>query len=488
MSDEYEVERIVGRCYSYGYIQYLIQWNGYSQEHNTWECTENLLGNYELVQDFIKAYKKENGNVKLGTKGRYLLRGVYDPDPRLPQKKKATQTPRNNKRILNTNSKQTPNIVSGKQSPTPPLLTTPSSTPPDLSLSTPSSSDLDETWWEAVPDSKKRLLVEEDKPLGGKRASKFSPATLAAINTPALPGCMSISQAVESEEELLVFQTSFESARTESLKQQHELVKNTDGVLAFNGVSPPVYVINEQDDAIFPDYFVYLNDLIINPDVKKPPPEFLSGCQCINRQCKSLCHENAAYGKTGRLKAAHQGAIYECNTACKCDATVCINRVVQRGRQMPLEIFKTKRKGWGVRAVTKIKKGTFVEQYLGEVICDKDGVGRGKIYDRIGISYLFNMDLDGDTKNVIDSYQCGNASHYLNHSCDPNLAVFGVFYDSIDPSFHRLAFFTKRDVAPGEELTFDYIGSNTDTTDTTIMSRRFPCYCEAANCRNYIHT
>lgn len=65
------------------------------------------------------------------------------------------------------------------------------------------------------------------------------------------------------------------------------------------------------------------------------------------------------------------------------------------------------------------------------------------------------MDIDGQPKNVIDSYLSGNASHYLNHSCYPNIVVFGVFYDSVDPSFHRLAFFTKRNVAAGEELTLD---------------------------------
>ncbi|SAM06277.1 hypothetical protein [Absidia glauca] len=159
--------------------------------------------------------------------------------------------------------------------------------------------------------------------------------------------------------------------------------------------------------------------------------------------------------------------------------------MVQLGRQVPLEVFKTAKKGWGVRTVKALEPGTFVEQYLGEVISDKDGAQRGKIYDRIGISYLFNMDIDGQPKNVIDSYLCGNASHYLNHSCDPNLVVFGVFYDSVDPSFHRLAFFTKRAVAAGEELTFDYIGDNLG--DNAIVSRRFPCYCASTNCRKWIH-
>lgn len=199
----------------------------------------------------------------------------------------------------------------------------------------------------------------------------------------------------------------------------------------------------------------------------------------------SYCHDKSAYSQSGQLERDYSGAIFECNQACQCDPTECLNRVVQKGRQVPLEIFKTKKKGWGVRAVEAIQQGRFVEQYVGEVIPDEQGVERGKIYDRIGISYLFNMDLDGQPKYVIDSYLVGNASHYLNHSCDPNLIVYGVFYDSADPSFHRLAFFTKRNVAAGEELTFDYIGS--DAASDGTKSKRFPCYCDSSKCRSWIH-
>lgn len=38
--------------------------------------------------------------------------------------------------------------------------------------------------------------------------------------------------------------------------------------------------------------------------------------------------------------------IYECNEKCKCGPQ-CKTRVVQKGRKLPLEIFKTKNRGWG---------------------------------------------------------------------------------------------------------------------------------------------
>ncbi len=38
--------------------------------------------------------------------------------------------------------------------------------------------------------------------------------------------------------------------------------------------------------------------------------------------------------------------IYECHAECGCGID-CPNRVVERGRQVPLQIFRTESRGWG---------------------------------------------------------------------------------------------------------------------------------------------
>ena len=40
--------------------------------------------------------------------------------------------------------------------------------------------------------------------------------------------------------------------------------------------------------------------------------------------------------------------------------------------------------------------------------------------------------------------------------CSPNLQVYNVFIDNLDPSLPRIALFARRNIAINEELTFDY--------------------------------
>lgn len=56
--------------------------------------------------------------------------------------------------------------------------------------------------------------------------------------------------------------------------------------------------------------------------------------------------------------------VIECNRYCECPPD-CFNRVSQRPRVFPLEIFKTPNCGWGVRATTIIKKGEVVGIHTG---------------------------------------------------------------------------------------------------------------------------
>ncbi len=59
---------------------------------------------------------------------------------------------------------------------------------------------------------------------------------------------------------------------------------------------------------------------------------------------------------------------------------------------------------------------------------------------------------------------------YLNHSCEPN-----GYMDTVEMTFRAL-----RDIAPGEEITFNYL------TTESEMAEPFNCICGSASCFEFI--
>ena len=61
MSDIYEVEKIIGKRYVQGKIEYKVKWLGYKMTECTWEPEENLVNVRDLIEKFEnKKEKNEN--------------------------------------------------------------------------------------------------------------------------------------------------------------------------------------------------------------------------------------------------------------------------------------------------------------------------------------------------------------------------------------------------------------------------------------------
>ena len=99
-----------------------------------------------------------------------------------------------------------------------------------------------------------------------------------------------------------------------------------------------------------------------------------------------------AYETFGRLRIGYeQKAIIECNVKCRCGPE-CPNRTVQSGRKMRLTIFKTEQKGWGIKTTEPIPVGTFIEEYMGEILTSEEADERAKKDTANGTTYLFDLD------------------------------------------------------------------------------------------------
>ncbi|NXC45704.1 SETB2 methyltransferase, partial [Penelope pileata] len=100
-----------------------------------------------------------------------------------------------------------------------------------------------------------------------------------------------------------------------------------------------------------------------------------SKCACLQLTARGCCKASLSPNtKTSRgysykrLEGPVPSGIYECNVSCRCDKMMCQNRVVQHGIQVRLQVFNTEKKGWGVRCLDDIDKGTFVCTYSGRLM------------------------------------------------------------------------------------------------------------------------
>ncbi|XP_072811145.1 histone-lysine N-methyltransferase SUV39H2 isoform X1 [Vicugna pacos] len=257
-----------------------------------------------------------------------------------------------------------------------------------------------------------------------------------------------------------------------------------------------IFVENTVDLEGPPLDFYYINEYRPAPGISLVN-EATFGCSCTDCFFEKCCPAEAgvllAYNKNQQIKIPPGTPIYECNSRCQCGPD-CPNRIVQKGTQYSLCIFRTSNGcGWGVKTLVKIKRMTFVMEYVGEVITSEEAERRGQLYDNKGITYLFDLDYESD-EFTVDAARYGNVSHFVNHSCDPNLQVFNVFIDNLDTRLPRIALFSTRTIRAGEELTFDYQmkGSgdiSSDSIDHSPAKKRVRtvCRCGAVTCRGYLN-
>lgn len=120
---------------------------------------------------------------------------------------------------------------------------------------------------------------------------------------------------------------------------------------------------------------------------------------------------------------------------------------------------------WGLFSQELIPAGAFVVEYVGEVLTAKEGDKRGKTYDDMGMSYLFDMNDPDESDEYdmqvqkssdedffplcIDAAFYGNESRFINHCCDPNLKSFNLVNEIDGHTFHKIGLFATRQIQIG---------------------------------------
>ncbi|MGO9319046.1 MAG: SET domain-containing protein [Terracidiphilus sp.] len=118
----------------------------------------------------------------------------------------------------------------------------------------------------------------------------------------------------------------------------------------------------------------------------------------------------------------------------------------------------------GCYTTTAIRKGRRVAEYTGPRLTRAEA---DAAYENSSITYLFGL---GDGSVVIDG-KC--TAMYINHSCDPNC-------ESVEIG-GRVWIKAIRNIAPGEEITYDYCLYDGDADEAH-------CNCGSANCRGTMYS
>lgn len=129
---------------------------------------------------------------------------------------------------------------------------------------------------------------------------------------------------------------------------------------------------------------------------------------------------------------------------------------------MKYTIKASKIGGKGFFATKNIKKGEVIKEITGEV------VSRAEINRRIAEG----LEREDDPLQIGDNLfiDVDESSYYINHSCNPNAGVQG-----------KNELFAIKDIAKGEEITFDY-----STTVGEDIDWIMDCHCGSKNCRRKI--
>ena len=136
-----------------------------------------------------------------------------------------------------------------------------------------------------------------------------------------------------------------------------------------------------------------------------------------------------------------------------------------------IEVRNSPVHGRGVFAVAKIRKGTRIIEYLGDRVSHDAADARYEDHDE-NDNHTFLFIVDKNT--VIDAAVGGNDARFINHQCSGNC-------ESVIEN-RRVFIDATRDIAPGEELGYDYeIGRDKD--DPPNVDEIYACRCGSPKCR-----
>ncbi len=200
------------------------------------------------------------------------------------------------------------------------------------------------------------------------------------------------------------------------------------------------------------------------------------GCDCCD------CFSAAACATPACACAAHD---LECGPACRCtlQPASCPQRVSQQPISRRLSLFHDALRGWGLISEADVPNGAFVCIYAGVLLEAEEACRKLAAQDaraaQCNYILLLREHFAGGSVMVtaIDPTSSGNAGRFLNHACDGGNLDLRIVRMAGCPVPHA-AFFARRRIRAGEELTYSYGVPREPTASGAKL-----CCCGTAACK-----
>ncbi|EKX52694.1 hypothetical protein GUITHDRAFT_65244 [Guillardia theta CCMP2712] len=187
-------------------------------------------------------------------------------------------------------------------------------------------------------------------------------------------------------------------------------------------------------------------------------------CNCLPIKGKVACAD-----QTCALRQIY----VECTPGfCPCGDS-CQNQRFQKCQYVRTEVKKVDKRGWALFTMEDVQQGTFVIEYMGEILNRRMYERRKKAYAKEKHTYFMVLNTS-PIFEVIDASRKSSMGRFINHSCDPNCHTHR--YRSLGEVV--VGIFAKRDIEKGEEITIDY-----QMFDGAATKK---CHCGAKNCKGFL--
>jgi hypothetical protein len=274
----------------------------------------------------------------------------------------------------------------------------------------------------------------------------------------------------ETERNLLSYikETAFQQHRVEEEGNSPTIAANPSSTMSMllDGNVPfclPTDIKNEVYSK--PPSYTHIQSLKFGDPSNRPKKipgssrEEQENCKCTGSFCGDDCFNRITMSECTSIN---------CNLGNK----DCGNRALGKRQFVKCQPKRERGKGWGLATLENIPKNKLVQEYVGEVIDEKEKENRLRIWTKEHPydPNFYVMALSGGY--YIDARVFANQSRFINHSCAPNCKVMSV---NVKGRI-RNGIYSIRDIKAGEFLCYDY---HFDTK----QGDRFSCRCGAPNCR-----